>query len=146
MKEVIKLLIVLSIVLIPVSWSYAEDDFKQGQWEFSIVLDEVDDGTPSLPKTFTSCLSKKGDPIPLDEQESLNCEYGNIEMNGDLLVWSRACSDAAGIEYQTDAEIRFSGETLQGYLYTIINDPETGISDQSREITGKYIGPCKKDQ
>lgn len=139
-KNVLRIVcVLLCLVLLPCAWS--DESVREGSWEFTIVRDGWDDGGGDTSRIFSCCL-EEGQWIPADPADPEGCEYSDLGMEGNQVTYTRTCRETDGKISETNAELVFSDSTMEGYLHTIIDDPETGASNLTEHITGELKGPC----
>lgn len=135
--------LLLGLTLVPLAWS--GEKIREGTWELSIVRDMMGDGPESTPRKFSSCL-KKGRWSPADPAEPKGCEHVDPQVEDDQVVYTRICREKSGTVIETRVEMVFYGTTMDGYLHTVIDDPETGVSELTEYMKGEFKGPCPAAQ
>ncbi|MGD9825371.1 DUF3617 domain-containing protein [Desulfobacter sp.] len=131
--------VLLSLVLVTCAWS--DVDIQEGSWEIVIEPDSAGDNSENKPNVFSCCLSQS-QLIPVDPSQGKRCEYSDTEYDGQQVVFTRTCKDKKGKLLETRIEMIFNGNTMEGYLHTIIEDPDGGVSDLTEYMTGELKGPC----
>lgn len=131
--------IMAMLVLQPSVW--AEVPVQEGEWEIFVAQDTAEDGAKTPPRTFSCCLSED-QLIPFDPSEPEECDYSDTQTEGERVTYTRICLSDSGRATETSAEVVYKGDTLQGTLHTVIDDPETGVTEMTERIKGKLKGPC----
>jgi hypothetical protein len=141
------ILIGLLVALAPTCSSTAGSvDMKPGEW--SITIKTKMEGMPFSPPPVTvkQCLTEQN-YVPSggaqQQGQSQDCEVMDQKIDGNTVSWSVVCKSGQGGTVKGTGTVTYSGSSFQGSTQmTMMTGGQT--MKMSTEMTGKWIGPCKK--
>lgn len=140
-----KLFIVLTVILISVSTSFAGPgvNIKEGKWEITTQTEMP--GMPAnmsqMKHTFTQCLTKK-DLVPQSsqpQQSGQECKITQMKVRGNTVTWTMICKSQGG-ETKATGKVTYSGDSFKGTMKMTM--PQGNMIVTSR-MSGRRIGDCK---
>jgi hypothetical protein len=121
------------------SWTWAEPNVKEGNWEITSTTEIKGLGT-TLPQKVNQCISKK-DVIPMAAKDD-QCKVVTSNVSGDAVTWAIECRKPEGtIEGQ--GEIIYKGETFDGLIRWTVTQPGQDKAEMTQKIAGRRIGACE---
>jgi hypothetical protein len=126
--------------LLSLAWAGDGPNIKEGLWEITVKVH-----TPGLelhfpPFTNTQCITK-ADLVPQSSQPGAeSCKIKDHKVSGNTVTWTMVCDGKESGYTSGTGNITYAGETLKGEL-VLKGDNDSTITSN---MTGKYIGPCKK--
>ncbi len=123
--------------------AFAGVNLHEGLWEITTKM-EVQGMPMKMPaRKHTQCLTNKNmlkTMVP-KEQAQEECKITDQKISGNTLTWIMKCSGKDVME--VTGKTTYHGDTFEGTITMISNDPEEGKMKMINHITGRRIGECK---
>ena len=130
--------LILGILLIFVSVSFAGSLFNEGLWEITSKMEIPGMPVPMPPITYTQCMTNQ-DPVPNQSDSGQECRMKNVKTKGHTVSWEMVCDSQQG-EVKSSGKVTYKGERLDGVVMMDI----PGQGKMKMTMTGQRIGKCKK--
>lgn len=126
--------------LVSLGWAGDGPNIKEGLWEITVKVHNPGIELHFPPFTNTQCITK-ADVVPKSAQPGMDaCTIKDHKVSGNTVTWTMECNaDKSGYNSGT-GKVTYAGDTMKGEL-VIKGDNDAPITS---EMTGKYLGPCKK--
>ena len=126
------------------TFAFAEVDLHEGLWEITTKME-----MPGMPmqmpaRKHTQCLTKKNmlkTMVPKEQTQKEECKITNTKISGNTVAWVMKCSGEDAME--VTGKTTYHGDTFNGTITMITNDPEEGKMKMIIHISGRRIGECK---
>ncbi len=120
-------------------------NMHEGLWEITSRME-----MPGMPmqmpaRKHTQCLTKKNmlkTMVPKEQDEEQECKITDQKIKGDTVKWVMKCSGKDAMEVK--GETTYHGDTFDGTITMISNDPEEGKMQMTTHVSGKRIGKCRE--
>jgi hypothetical protein len=126
------------------TFAYAGVDMHEGLWEITTRM-EMQGMPMKMPaRKHTQCLTKKNmlkTMVPREQNEEEECKITDTKINGNIVTWTMKCSGEDAMEMI--GKTTYHGDTFDGTITMISNDPEEGKMKMINHISGRRIGECK---
>ena len=136
------LLAALFIILLSVSFSFAELDMRDGLWEITVKMDMPGMPMQMPPMTHTQCITKK-DIIPQKPEKNQDCKIINSKTSGNTVSWTIQCRDKDGTTAESSGKVTYKKDKFDGTIYMTVNQPGQGKMKMTQHMSGKRIGECR---
>jgi hypothetical protein len=145
----------LTPVGIGIAW--AADEIKAGKWEFTAITQSSGlqgPGGMSLPSRIprasgtmppsvhTTCITDPDKALP--EDPGKNCKIEKMERNGGSISWVKVCTPTGSAPVRSEGSASFNGDRMTASMTTHVPGRGGVFVDTSTQITGQWLGPCKK--
>ena len=116
----------------------------EGLWEITTQM-EMQGMPMKVPaRKHTQCLTKENmlkTMVPKEQARDEECKIIDQKISGDTLTWVMKCSGEDAME--VTGKTTYRGDTFEGTITMISNDPEEGQMKMINHISGKRKGECK---
>lgn len=123
---------------------FAGVDLHEGLWEITTKM-EMQGMPMQMPaRKHTQCLTKKNMlkmMVPKEQDQDQECKITDQKVSGDTVVWTMKCSGEDAMEIT--GKTTYHGDTFEGTITMISNDPDEGEMKMINHISGKRVGECK---
>ncbi len=133
-----KFCLILGMLFIFVSVSFAGSLLKEGLWEITSKMEIPGMPVPMPPITFKQCMTNQN-PVPNQSPSGQECRMKNIKTKGNTVSWDMVCDSQQG-EMKSSGKITYKGDRFNGVVLTDI----PGQGQMKMTMTGRRIGKCKK--
>ena len=130
--------LILGMLLIFVSVSFAGSLLKEGLWEITSKMEIRGMPVPMPPITYKQCMMNQN-PVPNQSQPGQECHMKNIKTKGNTVSWEMVCGSQQG-EVKSSGKITYKGDRFNGVV--MMDMP--GQGEMKMTMTGRRIGKCKK--
>ena len=137
-----KKIIVLAVLFTLVCVAGAHAEIKEGLWEITTKV-EMKDVPIQMPATTVKQCITKDKAVPKSASEDYECKTKDYKVSGDTVTYSVECWGKGGLMI-TEGKTTYKGNTFDGTSTTKIKAKDQPEMQMSNNISGKYIGPCKK--
>jgi hypothetical protein len=79
--------------------------------------------------------------LPKEQEQEQECKVKDQKISGNTVTWTMECGGKNAIEIT--GKTTYQGDTLEGTIIMISNDPDEGKMKIITHISGKRIGECK---
>jgi Protein of unknown function (DUF3617) len=143
LKKTVLATAIAGIVLLGTS-AFARVDLHEGLWEITTKME-----MPGMPmqmpaRKHTQCLTKKNlleTMVPKEQTQEEECKIIDQKISGNTVTWTMKCSGKDAME--ATGKNTYHGDTFEGTITMISNDPDDGKMKIINHISGKRIGECK---
>jgi len=139
-----KKIIVAVIACTSLFWgtaTFAGVSLHDGLWEITSSMEIQGMEMMKMPShTYTQCITKKN-IVPQDEHDNSECKVTDQNIHGNTVTWSMKCSGQDAMKMT--GKITYHGDTFDGTMTMISNDPQSGPMRMVSHIKGKRIGECR---
>jgi len=126
------------------TFAFAGVDMHEGLWEITTKME-----MPGMPmqmpaRKHTQCLTKKNmlkTMVPKEQAQEEECKITDQKISGNTVTWVMRCSGEDAME--VTGNTTYHGDTFEGTIIMISNDPEEGKMKMINHISGRRIGECK---
>jgi len=126
------------------TFAFAGVDMHEGLWEITTKME-----MPGMPmqmpaRKHTQCLTKKNmlkTMVPKEQTQEEECKITDQKISGNTMTWIMKCSGKDAME--VTGKTTYHGDTFEGTITMISNDPEEGKMKMINHISGRRIGECK---
>jgi len=133
---------IIGIFLLGTS-AFAGVDMHEGLWEITTKTE-----LPGMPMQMpeikhTQCLTKENmleTTVPKEQNQDEECKITDQEISGNTMTWTMKCSGKNPME--VTGQTTYNGDTFEGTMTMISNDPNEGEMKIINHISGKRIGEC----
>ncbi|MBN1382971.1 MAG: 1-acylglycerol-3-phosphate O-acyltransferase [Deltaproteobacteria bacterium] len=118
----------------------AAPNYQEGLWEIVTTMD-----IPGMPKAmqrphkFTTCMTKQNAVPQQQQQKDQQCKITDQRIKGNTVEWTITCKDGT----VSTGTITYSKSTFKGSYKTTTRQGGRKMVINAN-MTGKYLGPCKK--
>jgi len=123
---------------------FAGVNMHEGLWEITTRM-EMQGMPMQMPaRKHTQCLTKKNmlkTMVPEEQDKEEECKITDTETSGNTVTWVMKCSGEDTME--VTGKTTYHGDTFEGTITMISNDPEEGKMEMINHISGRRIGECK---
>jgi hypothetical protein len=124
--------------------AFAGVDIHEGLWEITTKM-EMQGMPMQMPaRKHTQCLTKKNMPktmVPKEQDQDEECKITDQKVSGNTVTWTMKCSGKDAMEVA--GKTTYHGDTFEGTITMISNDPDEGKMKIINHISGKRIGECE---
>jgi hypothetical protein len=124
--------------------AFAGVNLHEGLWEITTKM-EMQGMPMKMPaRKHTQCLTNKNmlkTMVPKEQAQEEECKITDQKIIGNTLTWIMKCSGKDAME--VTGKTTYHGDTFEGTITMISNDPEEGKMKMINHITGRRIGECK---
>jgi hypothetical protein len=126
------------------TFAFAGVNLHEGLWEITTKME-----MPGMPmqmpaRKHTQCLTKKNmlkTMVPREQAQEEECKITDTKISGNTITWVMKCSGEDAME--VTGKTTYHGDTFNGTITMISNDPEEGKMKMIVHISGRRIGECK---
>jgi hypothetical protein len=124
--------------------AFAGVNLHEGLWEITTKM-EIEGMPMKMPaRKHTQCLTNKNmlkTMVPKEQAQEEECKITDQKISGNTVTWTMKCSgkDAMDVTGKTT----YHGDTFEGTITMISNDPDEGKMKMINHISGKRVGECK---
>ncbi len=124
--------------------AFAGVNMHEGLWEITTRM-EMQGMPMQMPaRQHTQCLTKKNmlkTMVPKEQDQEDECKVTDTRISGNTVTWIMKCRgrDAMKLTGKTT----YHGDTFEGTITMISNDPEEGQMKIINHMSGKRIGECR---
>ena len=124
--------------------AFAGVNLHEGLWEITTKM-EIEGMPMKMPaRKHTQCLTNKNmlkTMVPKEQAQEEECKITDQKISGNTVTWAMKCSgkDAMDVTGKTT----YHGDTFEGTITMISNEPDGGKMKIINHISGKRIGECK---
>ena len=126
------------------TFAFAGVNLHEGLWEITTKIE-----MPGMPmqmpaRKHTQCLTKKNmlkTMVPREQAQEEECKITDTKISGNTITWVMKCSGEDAVE--ATGKITYRGDTFEGTITMISNDPKEGKMKMIHHISGRRIGECK---
>jgi len=126
------------------TFAFAEVNLHEGLWEITTKM-EMQGMPMKMPaRKHTQCLTKKNmlkTMVPKEQDKKEECKITDQKISGNTVTWIMKCSGKDAMEMT--GKTTYHGDTFEGTITMISNDPEEGKMKMINHISGRRIGECK---
>ena len=133
-----KICLILGMLFIFVSVSFAGSLIKEGLWEITTKMEIPGMPVPMPPITFRQCMTNQN-PVPNQSQSGQECRMKNVKTKGNTVSWEMVCDSQQG-EIKSSGKITYKGDRFDGVV--MMDMP--GQGQMKMTMTGQRIGKCNK--
>jgi len=124
--------------------AFAGVNMHEGLWEITTKME-----MPGMPmqmpaRKHTQCLTKKNmlkTMAPKEQDQDEECKITDQKVTGNTVTWTMKCSGKDAME--VTGKNTYHGDSFEGTITMISNDPHEGKIKIINHINGKRIGECK---
>lgn len=124
--------------------AFAGVDMHEGMWEITTKMEMPGMQMQMPARKHTQCLTKKNmlkTMVPKEQEQEQECKVKDQKISGNTVSWTMECGGKNAIEIT--GKTTYQGDTLEGTIIMISNDPDEGKMKIITHISGKRIGECK---
>ena len=133
-----KICLILGILFIFVSVSFAGSLVKEGLWEITSKMEIPGMPVPIPPITYRQCMTNQN-PVPNQSQSGQECRMKNVKTKGNTVSWEMVCDSQQG-EVKSSGKITYKNDRFNGVV--MMDMP--GQGQMKMTMTGRRIGKCNK--
>jgi hypothetical protein len=126
------------------TFAFAGVNMHEGLWEITTKM-EMEGMPMQMPaRTITQCLTKKNmlkTMVPKEQAQEEECKITDQKISGNTVTWVMKCKGENAMEMT--GKTTYRGNTFEGTMIMISNDPNEGKMKIINHISGKRIGECK---
>ena len=126
------------------TFAFAEVNLHEGLWEITTKM-EMQGMPMKMPaRKHTQCLTKKNmlkTMVPKEQAQEEECKITDTKISGNTVTWVMKCVGEDAME--VTGKTTYHGDTFEGTITMISNDPEEGRMKMINHISGRRIGECK---
>jgi len=126
------------------TFAFAGVNMHQGLWEITTEM-EMQGMPMKMPaRKHTQCLTKENmlkTMVPKEQTQEEECKITDTKIRGNTVTWVMKCSGEDAME--VTGKITYHGDTFEGTITMISNDPEEDKMKMINHISGRRIGKCK---
>jgi len=126
------------------TFAFAGVNMHEGLWEITTRM-EMQGMPMQMPaRKHTQCLTKKNmlkTMVPKEQDKEEECKITDTKISGNTVTWVMKCSGEDAME--VTGKTTYHGDTFEGTITMISNDPEEGKMKMINHISGRRIGECK---
>jgi len=126
------------------NFAFAEMNLHEGLWEITTKM-EMQGMPMQMPaRKHTQCLTKKNmlkTMVPKEQDQEEECKITDTKISGNTVTWVMECSGEDAME--VTGKTTYHGDTFEGTMIMISNDPDEGKMEMINHISGRRIGKCK---
>jgi len=126
------------------TFAFAGVNMHQGLWEITTEM-EMQGMPMKMPaRKHTQCLTKENmlkTMVPKEQTQEEECKITDTKIRGNTVTWVMKCSGEDAME--VTGKITYHGDTFEGTITMISNDPEEDKMKMINHISGRRIGECK---
>lgn len=130
--------LVLGMLLIFISVSFAGSLLNEGLWEITSKMEIPGMPVPMPPITYRQCMTNQN-AVPNQSQPGQECRMENVKTKGNTVSWDMICETQQG-EMKSSGKITYKGDRFNGVVMTDI----PGQGQMKITMTGRRIGKCNK--
>lgn len=119
----------------------ADVNMQDGMWEMTMKTEMSGMPFEVPPLKFSQCLTKK-ELVPQRKEKNEDCKMVNTRIEGNTVYWTAQCRTKEGT-VDSKGKITYTGNSFNGTVVTVINDPKSGKMEVTNRMSGKRIGDCK---
>ena len=124
--------------------AFAGVNLHEGLWEITTKMEIEGMPMKMPPRKHTQCLTNKNmlkTMVPKEQAQEEECKITDQKISGNTVTWAMKCSgkDAMDVTGKTT----YHGDTFEGTITMISNDPDEGKMKMINHISGKRVGECK---
>jgi len=143
LKKVILTVTIIGVLLWG-TFAFAGVNLHEGLWEITTKM-EIQGMPMKMPaRKHTQCLTKENmlkTMVPKEQAQEEECKITNQKISGNTVTWVMKCSGEDAME--VTGKTTYHGDTFEGTITMISNDPEEGKMKMINHISGRRIGECK---
>ena len=119
-------------------------NMHEGLWEITAKMEIEGMPMKMPPRKHTQCLTNKNmlkTMVPKEQAQEEECKITDQKISGNTVTWTMKCSgkDAMDVTGKTT----YHGDTFEGTMTMISNDPGEGKMKMINHVSGKRLGECK---
>ena len=119
-------------------------NMHEGLWEITTKMEIEGMPMKMPPRKHTQCLTNKNmlkTMVPKEQAQEEECKITDQKISGNTVTWTMKCSgkDAMDVTGKTT----YHGDTFEGTITMISNDPGEGKMKMINHVSGKRLGECK---
>jgi len=126
------------------TFAFAGVNLHEGLWEITTKM-EMQGMPMKMPaRKHTQCLTKENmlkTMVPKEQTQEEECKITDTKIRGNTVTWVMKCSGEDAME--VTGKITYHGDTFEGTITMISNDPEEDKMKMINHISGRRIGKCK---
>ena len=130
--------LILGMLFIFVSVSFAGSLVKEGLWEITSKMEIPGMPVPMPPITYRQCMTNQN-PVPNQSQSGQECRMKNVKTKGNTVSWEMVCDSQQG-EVKSSGKITYKNDRFNGVV--MMDMP--GQGQMKMTMTGRRIGKCNK--
>jgi hypothetical protein len=126
------------------TFAFAGADLHEGLWEITTKMEMKGMPMKMPARKHTQCLTKENmlkAMVPRDQAQEEECKITDQKISGNTVKWVMKCSGREAME--VTGKTTYHGDTFEGNITMISNDPEEGKMEMINHISGRRIGECK---
>ena len=124
--------------------AFAGVNLHEGLWEITTKM-EIEGMPMKMPaRKRTQCLTNKNmlkTMVPKEQAQEEECKITDQKISGNTVTWTMKCSGKDAMEIT--GKTTYHGDTFEGTIIMISNDPDEGKMKMINHISGKRVGECK---
>ena len=125
------------------TFAFAGMNLHEGLWEITSKM-EIPGMPMQMPaRKHTQCLTKENmlnSMVPQKQDQDHECKITDTEISGNTVTWVMKCSGEDAME--VTGKTTYHGDTFEGTITMITNDPKEGKMTMINHISGRRIGEC----
>ena len=126
------------------AFAFAGVNLNEGLWEITTKM-EMQGMPMQMPaRKHTQCLTKENmlkTMVPKEETQEEACKITDTKISGNTVTWTMKCKGKDAMEMT--GKTTYHGDTFEGTMIMISNDPDEGKMKIINHMSGKRIGECK---
>ncbi len=144
MLKRIALTAAIAVMFLWGTFAFAGVNLHEGLWEITTKM-EMQGMPMKMPaRKHTQCLTKKNmlkTMVPKEQDQEEECKITDTKISGNTVTWTMKCRGEDAME--VTGKTTYHGDTFEGTITMISNDPEEGKMKMINHISGRRIGECK---
>lgn len=124
--------------------AFAGVEMHEGLWEITTRMEMQGMPMKMPPRKHTQCLTKNNmlkTMVPREQDEEEDCKITDTKISGNTVTWIMKCKGEGAME--VTGRTTYHGDTFEGTMTMISNDPDEGKMKIINHISGRRIGECK---
>lgn len=126
------------------TFAFAGVNLHEGLWEITTKMEMQGIPMQMPARKHTQCLTKKNmlkTMVPKEQDQDEACKITDQKISGNTVTWVMKCKGEDAMEMT--GKTTYRGDTFEGSMIMISNDPDEGKMKIINHISGKRIGECK---
>ena len=119
-------------------------NLHEGLWEITTKMEIEGMPMKMPPRKHTQCLTNKNmlkTMVPKEQAQEEECKITDQKISGNTVTWTMKCKGEDAME--VTGKTTYHGDTFEGTITMIPNNPEEGKMKMINHISGRRIGECK---
>ena len=124
--------------------AFAGVNLHEGLWEITTRMEMPGVAMRMPARKHTQCLTQKNmlkTMVPKEQAQEEECKITDTRINGNTVTWVMKCSGEDAME--VTGRTTYHGDTFEGTITMISNDPNEGKIKIINHISGRRIGECE---